>query len=164
MTFYAHAQLPEPLGQLLLISDDGQALTGLYFSDQPHAPQKDPSWENKPDTQIFVDTIQQLQQFLLGERREFTIPYRFTSGTEFQQDVWNLLPSIPYGTTSSYMRVAVTLLSHRAARAVGAAVSRNPISIIIPCHRVIGINGELTGYAGGLERKKALLALEKLSQ
>lgn len=159
--FYTYTQPLEPLGRLLLLSDDETTLTGLYFADQPHAPTIEQSWNHNPQTEIFIITLEQLRQFIRGERREFTIPYKFTTGTEFQQDVWNLLPSIPYGTTSTYMRLAVTLLSHRAARAVGAAVSRNPISIIVPCHRVVGINGELTGYVGGLERKKALLTLEK---
>lgn len=160
--FYTLAQFPHPLGSLLLLSDDGTTLNGLYFADQPHAPAIEPAWKHQPHAPIFVATIQQLNQFMRGELQEFTIPYQFISGTEFQRDVWQLLPSIACGTTCSYSRLAVTLLSHRAVRAVAAAVARNPISIIVPCHRVIGKNGELTGYAGGLERKKALLDMEQL--
>lgn len=158
---YTIAPLPHPLGDLLLLSDDGNTLTGLYFADQPHAPTREATWKHEPNAKIFVSAIAQLNEFARGQRTTFTIPYRFTQGTPFQHDIWSLLATVPYGTTSSYMRLAVTLMSHRAVRAIGAAVGKNPLSIIIPCHRIIGTRGDLTGYAGGLERKKALLDLEQ---
>jgi methylated-DNA-[protein]-cysteine S-methyltransferase len=158
---YTYAQLPDPLRDLLLLSDDETTLHGLYFADQQHAPTIPANWINKPNTQIFTTTVEQLEQFVQGKHREFTIPYGFIHGTDFQKKVWRNLAEITYGTTSSYLDVALLLSSPHAARAIGAVVARNPISIIVPCHRVIGKNGKLTGYAGGINRKKALLDLEK---
>ena len=107
------------------------------------------------------ETRRQLNEYFQGERREFQLPYRF-AGTPFQEKVWNALTEIPYGETRSYGEIAKRIGEPKAARAVGQAVNRNPIWIVIPCHRIVGAGGKLTGYAGGLELKQQLLDLEQL--
>lgn len=158
---YTTALLPAPFENILLLSLDGHILHGLYFTDQCNVPTVQQTWQREPHAPIFTLTLEQITEFIKGTRQEFTIPYEFITGTEFQKNVWQLLPHVAYGTTSSYLRLATTLLSYRATRAIGAAVARNPISIIVPCHRIIGHDGKITGYAGGLERKMALLTLEQ---
>jgi methylated-DNA-[protein]-cysteine S-methyltransferase len=108
---------------------------------------------------VFTDTIQQLNEYFAGERTEFDLPLEMV-GTEFQKSVWQQLQKIPYGATTSYGTLALHLNNPTASRAIGSANGRNPISIIVPCHRVIGADGSLTGYAGGLKRKRYLLDLE----
>jgi methylated-DNA-[protein]-cysteine S-methyltransferase len=149
----AFTTVESPIGPLLLIGDE-RGLRGLYMA--PHAP--DPAWREDP--RPFADATLQLEQYFAGERTEFELALA-PEGTPFQQAVWGLLREIPYGETRSYGELAGALgKGPRAARAVGLANGRNPISIVVPCHRVIGADGSLTGFGGGLDRKRALLELE----
>ena len=159
-------RIPSPLGEITL-SSDGQALTGLWFEGQKHF-----AAMLAPDAKacmlpVFCDTQAWLDLYFSAKQPDFTPPL-CPKGTPFQQEVWSVLLTIPYGQTMTYgeiaMRIAKTRgTSRMSARAVGSAVGRNPISLIIPCHRVIGTDGSLTGYAGGIARKMHLLALEKAS-
>ena len=130
----------------------------MWFEGQKHSPDIS-EWrmQGHPTT---AQALLQLEQYFAGQRTAFDLPLDLTAGTEFQQQVWQALLRIPSGQTSSYGAVAALLGNQAAVRAVGAAVGRNPVSIIVPCHRVVGATGALTGYAGGLERKTALLQLE----
>jgi methylated-DNA-[protein]-cysteine S-methyltransferase len=148
-----------PLGQILLVSD-GSLLTGAYFSGQKYEPVPGPGWRLEPDLGIFQEASLQLHEYFAGRRRQFDIPLHL-QGTPFQTKVWKALLEIPHGSTVSYGELAGRIKRKDAVRAVGAAVGRNPVSVIVPCHRVIGSGGSLTGYAGGLERKRALLDLEE---
>lgn len=155
--------LDSPLGKLTLASD-GEALTGLWFEGQKHfAAGLSDAAEERP-LPVFAETARWLELYFAGDAPDFTPPLR-PSGTPFQREVWALLRQIPYGGTATYGELAARIgevrgLSRFSARAVGGAVGRNPISLLIPCHRVLGADGSLTGYAGGTERKAALLRLE----
>ncbi len=155
------AHLSSPLGKLLLVSD-GEALCGLYFEGQRHIPA--PDAEEKPDLAVFEKTRAWLEAYFAGKAPEPDLPLR-PEGTAFRRAVWELLREIPYGETVSYGALAARLSAKAgkrcSARAVGGAVGRNPVSILVPCHRVVGADGSLTGYAGGLERKKKLLEIER---
>jgi methylated-DNA-[protein]-cysteine S-methyltransferase len=148
------------LGKLLLVSD-GQALTGLYFADKPHAPVPGAEWQEDATLKIFSTVHTQLHEYMTGARTTFTIPYRSAHGTSFQQNVWQALAQVPYGATMSYQGLAALLGAPTSTRAVANAIARNPLSLVIPCHRIVGSNGSLTGYAGGLDRKKLLLTREQ---
>ena len=141
--------LPSPLGNLLL-TGDGEAVTGLCWRE---------SAGRRSDCPVLREAAAQLEAYFRGELRAFTVPLR-PSGTAFQQAVWAALREIPFGETRSYGQLAAAIGRPRAARAVGQANHRNPICIFIPCHRVIGADGALTGYAEGPARKRFLLALE----
>ena len=154
-TFYS--RMPSPIGELLLLAD-AQALTGLYMAD--HAGFHAPSADRIEDDAALADTRAQLTAYFAGELRQFDLPLA-PRGTAFQNRVWQALRDIDYGATESYGALARRLGNARASRAVGLANGRNPISIIIPCHRVIGANGQLTGYGGGIERKRWLLTHEQ---
>jgi methylated-DNA-[protein]-cysteine S-methyltransferase len=149
MTLYD--TIESPLGELLL-AGDGHALTAVHMDGAPGA-----GWRRDPAS--LRDAADQLRAYFAGELREFELPLA-PHGTAFQQRVWAALRDIPYGRTISYAELAVAVGKPRAARAVGAANGRNPIAIVIPCHRVIGAAGALTGYGGGLDRKRLLLDLE----
>ena len=153
---------PSPLGELLLVAD-GEQLTGLHFIDQKYLPTRDGDWHHAPALPVLDETRRQLDEYFAGARRSFELPLAPT-GTAFQQEVWRALREIPYGTTTTYGEIAQRLNCPAASRAVGAANGRNPLGIVVPCHRVIGSQGQLTGYAGGLHRKQALLALERGGQ
>ena len=154
-----YTELDTSLCRLRLISD-GDALTGLYLlPDHRHAPQIASDWQESPMLPVFQQATTQLTEYFAGKRPAFTLPLN-AAGTEFQKRVWAELAKIPYGQRISYGELAVRLGNPKASRAVGLANGKNPISIIIPCHRVIGASGKLTGYGGGLARKEALLALE----
>jgi methylated-DNA-[protein]-cysteine S-methyltransferase len=159
--FFTHFELPA-LGTFLALSD-GQALTGLYTVDQKYVPQKNGSWQHAPELPLFATLATQLQEFCSGNRKQFDIPYHFTYGTPFQQKVWHALTKIPCGQTTSYSALAKSLDMPKGARAVGVAIGRNPLLVIVPCHRVVGKNGTLTGFAAGLELKASLLNLESQS-
>jgi methylated-DNA-[protein]-cysteine S-methyltransferase len=146
-----------PIGELLLTSD-GSNLTGLYMEAHKGGPAVDGGWVR--DDELFRDWRVELDAYFAGESRVFHSPIR-TRGTEFQKRVWEALRKIPRGETMSYGELARRIGSPRAVRAVGAAVGRNPVSVIIPCHRVVGSNGALTGYAGGVKRKQWLLDHEQ---
>jgi methylated-DNA-[protein]-cysteine S-methyltransferase len=146
-----------PLGVMTLqANDDG--MLGAWFETQTTQPEN--LGEYVEDHLILGDVITQLDEYFSGQRKIFNIPLS-ANGTEFQIKVWQALTTIPYGQTWSYQDLANAINNPKAVRAVGLANGKNPISIIVPCHRVIGKNGKLTGYAGGVERKAQLLELEK---
>jgi methylated-DNA-[protein]-cysteine S-methyltransferase len=145
-----------PVGLLTLAGRDGR-LMHLRMVDQTNEPSRD-GWES--DHTAFPDAIEQLESYFAGELFEFSLDLELI-GTVFQRSVWAALRTIPYGQTRSYGEIAAQIGSPTAFRAVGLANGHNPIGIIVPCHRVIGTNGSLTGYGGGLDRKRTLLALEK---
>lgn len=145
-----------PLGALTLLSD-GDVLTGLYLPVHKGAPVSTEGWVR--DARPFAAVSEQLAQYFAGQRRTFDVAVQ-GSGTDFQQRVWAALREIPYGTTATYRDIAVRIGNRQAVRAVGLANGRNPVSIIVPCHRVVGANGSLTGYGGGLRAKQLLLDLE----
>lgn len=153
-----YANIESPLGRILLVSD-GTTLTGVYFSGQKYEPVPGPDWQPDPDLNVLKTGGLQLLEYFAGDRRIFNLPVRLC-GTPFQRKVWDAISEIPLGETKTYGELARRIDRITAVRAVGAAVGRNPLTVIIPCHRVIGSDGSLTGYAGGLERKRALLALE----
>lgn len=154
-----YSTVDSPIGSLLLSSDsDGEVLTGLYIESQKYEPARDDRWQR--DDAPFRDAIRQLAAYFAGDLHQFDLPIKF-HGTEFQRRVWNALRAIPFGETTTYAALAARVGSAGSARAVGAAVGRNPISIIVPCHRVVGTSGSLTGYAGGLDRKHWLLQHER---
>jgi methylated-DNA-[protein]-cysteine S-methyltransferase len=146
-----------PIGEFLLTSN-GQALTGLWMAPASGWPAKE--HPGRRDDKLLGPARQQLQAYFAGELLDFDLPLA-AAGTEFQLKVWKKLRGIPYGKTASYWDVAQAIGKPTATRAVGAANGRNPISIIVPCHRVIGKNGTLTGYGGGLDRKQWLLQHEE---
>jgi methylated-DNA-[protein]-cysteine S-methyltransferase len=154
-----HVTLPSPIGPLTLVADGGQ-LTGLYMDAQRHRP-GDHSFglAGDPAEQPFAWAAAQLTAYFAGELTEFDVPLA-PAGTDFQRRVWSALQTIPYGQTWSYGQLARQVGSVTASRAVGLANGKNPIALIIPCHRVIGSDGSLTGYGGGLDRKRFLLDLE----
>ncbi len=152
------SQYQSPLGDILLAADD-QGLTGLWFHGQKYFAQPLDEAAEEKALPIFAQTKQWLDLYFSGQEPDFTPPLHLI-GTPFQQAVWNILLTIPYGETLTYGGIA-RVLSQVSAQAVGGAVGRNPISIIVPCHRVVGAKGQLTGYAGGLDRKTALLRLEQ---
>ncbi|HWJ35856.1 MAG TPA: methylated-DNA--[protein]-cysteine S-methyltransferase [Steroidobacteraceae bacterium] len=156
----SYTYVESPIGRLLLQSD-GVALTGLYMDVPSRPPRGMADWVENASAEPLPETIRQLGEYFAGRRRAFDLPLRL-HGTEFQQRVWNLLKEIPYGATWSYGELAKRIDNPNASRAVGLANGRNPISILVPCHRVIGADGSLTGYGGGLERKQWLLAHEGL--
>jgi methylated-DNA-[protein]-cysteine S-methyltransferase len=155
-----HTFMDSPVGRLVLTSD-GECLIGLDTGGHggTAAAPRTGSVQND-DAEPFALARKELGEYFAGRLREFSIPVRLI-GTEFQQTVWAALREIPYGVTVTYGEQARKLGNPNASRAVGLANGRNPIAIIVPCHRVIGANGKLTGYAGGLDRKDYLLALEK---
>ena len=146
-----------PLGPMTLAAHD-TALTGIWFDGQQHQPTLEAP--QAPSQSILREAITQLAQYFDGMRKQFDLPLDFSGGTAFQQDVWRALLDIAPGTTVSYGTISQRVGRPTAVRAVGAAVGRNPLGIVVPCHRVVGANGALTGYAGGLDRKIALLQLE----
>ena len=148
--------MPSPIGELTL-AGIGSTLTHLLMADQAHSPDR-AGWE-PAGAEAFADVATQLQAYFAGELTAFDVDLELT-GTEFQCRVWAALQTIPYGETRSYGQIAEQIGSPAASRAVGMANSRNPIGIIVPCHRVIGSSGGLTGYGGGIERKRTLLELE----
>lgn len=139
------------------IADDGKAITNVYFNESPKL--KDTEIK---ETDLIKEAAQQLKDYLSGKRKSFDIPL-MPEGTEFQQKVWKALQQIPYGETCTYGEIAKKIGNPKACRAVGMANNKNPIGIFIPCHRVIGANGKLVGYAGGLEMKEHLLTIEKIN-
>ena len=152
-----------PLGDILLAAD-GEALTGLWFDGQRYYADTLSSPHTERRLFVFDEAARWLDTYFSGRAPDFTPPLR-PRGTPFRLAVWEALRAIPYGRTTTYGELAAVVAARRgaermAARAVGGAVGRNPISLMIPCHRVVGADGSLTGYAGGLERKSRLLALE----
>ncbi|MBT3069062.1 methylated-DNA--[protein]-cysteine S-methyltransferase [Rhodoferax sp. U11-2br] len=151
-------QLTSPLGTMLLAACNNQ-LVGIWFEGQAHLPDLS-GYAPDAGQPVLQQAKVQLQDYFAGQRRQFDLPVTLAAGTAFQQAVWQALLDIPFGATCSYGQLASRIGKPSAVRAVGAAVGRNPLTIIVPCHRVIGTKGSLTGYAGGLDRKTALLQLE----
>jgi methylated-DNA-[protein]-cysteine S-methyltransferase len=147
-----------PLGPMI-VAATARGLAGVWFEGQRHLPDSS-NWPQQPGHPLLLRAVAQLQEYFAGQRSSFDLPLDLQGGTAFQQDVWQALLAIPAGGTTSYGNLSQRIGKPAAVRAVGAAVGRNPVSIIVPCHRVLGANGSLTGYAGGLERKSALLQLE----
>lgn len=139
-----------------------QGLAGAWFEGDLHRPDTR-AWPVAPDHPLLQDAARQLQAYLAGQRTTFDLPLDLSHGTVFQQAVWRALLAIPYGHSSSYGALAAGLGKPQAMRAVGAAVGRNPLIIMVPCHRVLGVHGALTGFAAGLHRKQALLQLEGIT-
>jgi methylated-DNA-[protein]-cysteine S-methyltransferase len=157
MEHRTHTTMDSPVGPLTLVALEG-TLTGLYMHQQRHRPPAEVFGE--PDPAPFAEPSRQLEDYFAGRLTEFDLPLSLI-GTPFQRRVWAALLDIPFGQTVSYGQLADRIGRPTAARAVGLANGRNPIGIIVPCHRVVGSSGDLTGYGGGLERKEQLLAFER---
>lgn len=157
-TFYC--DFDSRLGRIRL-TGDAKALTGLYFIGQKHEPAAEPDWVKDATVAPFPLVREQYGRYERGELSSFDVPVRM-DGTPFRKAVWQALRAIPCGSTVSYGELANSIGIPKAARAVAGAVARNPVGVIVPCHRVIGSDGSLTGYAGGLDRKEALLKLENV--
>ena len=158
MQYISHYQ--SSLGPILLAAD-ADGLTGLWFEGQKYFALHLSAQREEGETPILAQARRWLDIYFSGEEPDFSVPLHFT-GTEFQKRVWNILPTIPYGQTTTYGEIARQLAAagHMSAQAVGGAVGHNEISILVPCHRVVGASGSLTGYAGGIDKKVGLLTLE----
>ena len=156
-----HAVVDTPLGPVTIVAT-GAAITGLFFAHHIRRPAQDsfgPVRMLESDG-LLAEAATQLQGYLAGRRRDFALPFA-AAGDEFQHRVWDIVAAIPFGETTTYGAIAAQLGDTSLAHRVGQAVGANPLCIFVPCHRVVGANGNLTGYAGGLDRKRALLALEE---
>ena len=155
---YLYKKISSPVGELTLVASD-KGLTAILWEDDKA--NRVPLEDMREDDHhaVLQETARQLEEYFSGRRKSFSVPLDFR-GTDFQKKVWEALLTIPFGETRSYAQIAEQVNSPKAVRAVGAANGKNPISIIAPCHRVIGSNGDLTGFAGGLEAKTLLLSLE----
>jgi methylated-DNA-[protein]-cysteine S-methyltransferase len=152
------ATFDSPLGRMRVAASP-QGVCGVWFEGQRH--QADASaWPTVADHPLLQQATAQLTQYFAGQRRPFELPLDLSAGTPFQQTVWRALQSLAFGQTCSYSALSAQMGRPTAVRALSGAVARNPLSIVVPCHRVLGVNGALTGYAGGLDRKAALLKLE----
>ncbi len=156
MRYYDTFQSPQG-GMLLVAKDEG--LAGVFFDRQKHQPKKQADWKKKPDHVLLRQAKRELKEYFAGKRKRFEVALA-PDGTLFQLSVWKAISTVGFGKTISYGELAQRAGCPGSARAAGAATGRNPLGIIVPCHRIMGANGSLTGYAGGLDRKRALLALE----
>jgi methylated-DNA-[protein]-cysteine S-methyltransferase len=147
-----------PRGRMLLVAE-GEGLCGVYFDGQKYLPRVDPEWRRDTGGAVLRQAKRELAEYFGGERKRFETALA-PEGTPFQRSVWKAISTVEFGETISYGELARRAGYAGSARAAGAATGRNPIGIIVPCHRIVGANGSLTGYAGGLDRKRALLALE----
>ncbi len=154
-----YARLATPLGPMIALEEEGR-LRGLDFTDAKYAVRIEASWIEAPRTDVLRACAAQLAEYFAGERGRFDLPLA-PRGTAFQQAVWREISRVPYGETIAYGELAARAGAPGSARAAGAATGRNPLAIVIPCHRIVAGDGALTGYAGGLGRKVKLLALEK---
>ncbi|RZG75330.1 methylated-DNA--[protein]-cysteine S-methyltransferase [Acinetobacter sp. WCHAc060025] len=153
-------KMASPVGQLKLVATETALVAVLWENENPNRVRLAELIENTQHS-VLLETQRQLNEYFAGQRQVFDLPLDF-EGTEFQQKVWQALLTIPFGETRSYKQIAEQVGNVKAVRAVGAANGKNPISIIAPCHRVVGANGKLVGFAGGLENKDILLKIEKL--
>ncbi|MDY7531500.1 methylated-DNA--[protein]-cysteine S-methyltransferase [Pseudomonas sp. Bout1] len=156
---YEYTLMPSPVGQLTLVARDGKLTAILWEKERPNRVRLG-ALQEANNSPVLQETTRQLKEYFAGTRNRFELELDF-AGTDFQKKVWQALLTIPFGETRSYSQIATQIGNPKAVRAVGAANGRNPISIIAPCHRVIGASGGLTGFAGGLEAKQYLLALEE---
>lgn len=152
------ASYKSPLGDMLIVATD-DALVGLYFVGQKYFPRSDSAWKENHAITPIRQTMSELDRYFAGERMRFTVPLA-PYGTSYQRAIWKGIATVEYGETITYGELARRAGYPGNARAAGTATGQNPIGIIVPCHRIIGANGKLTGYAGGLDKKQALLALE----
>lgn len=152
------ARYASPLGAMI-VAATARGVAGIWFEGQKHMPDHS-GWPEQPAHPVLARAVAQLEEYFSGRRDTFDLPLDLQGGTAFQQSVWQALLAIPRGGTTSYGTLGQRIGRPAAMRAVGAAVGRNPVSVVVPCHRVLGADGSLTGYAGGLERKTALLQLE----
>lgn len=162
MNVYVYTEIESPIGPLLLVgeknADGGLRLASLSMTGQRYAPKIRDSWV--ADAEVFTEVTRQLREYFAGARTDFELDYTVT-GTDFQRQVWTALDAIPHGTTTTYGALAARLgLPRDRVQALGAAIGANPLLIVRPCHRVVGADGSMRGYAGGVERKQWLLALE----
>ena len=153
-------EMASPVGQLKLVATETALVAVLWENENPNRVRLAELVENKKHS-VLLETQKQLNEYFAGQRQIFDLPLDF-EGTEFQQKVWQALLTIPFGETRSYKQIAEQIGNVKAVRAVGAANGKNPISIIAPCHRVVGANGKLVGFAGGLDNKDILLKIEKI--
>jgi methylated-DNA-[protein]-cysteine S-methyltransferase len=160
MTLF-YKEIESPVGKLKLVASSNALVAVLWKRERPNRVKLD-TMTLAPQHPILLETERQLAEYFSGERIQFDLPLQ-PDGSEFQKKVWQALREIPFGQTRSYLDLAKALGSSKAARAIGAANGKNPLSIIVPCHRVVGADGSLTGFAGGVETKAALLALENRS-
>lgn len=161
MTTRRHGVVRSDLGELTMVAD-GPALVGIYFPNHWHLPPESDygALVDADGDPVFTVAVRELNEYAAGERQSFDVPVQ-TAGDDFSERVWAMLREIPYGETTTYGALAVRLGNRHLAQRVGQCVGRNPISVIIPCHRVVGADGSLTGYAGGLENKRRLLDIEE---
>ncbi|HVB49784.1 MAG TPA: methylated-DNA--[protein]-cysteine S-methyltransferase [Burkholderiales bacterium] len=150
-----------PHGRMLLVAE-GDALCGAYFTGQKHFRAPAPDWWRDPDAAPLRQARRELEEYFAGRRTRFEVPLA-PEGTPFQHAVWRAIAGVPFGATISYAELARRAGRPGSARAAGAATGRNPVGVIVPCHRIVGADGSLTGYAGGLAKKRTLLALEAAS-
>jgi methylated-DNA-[protein]-cysteine S-methyltransferase len=160
MRYYDYYQSPR--GRMLLVADD-KALTGVYFTGQKYQPCIEKEWKRDGEHRPLRQAKRELAEYFSGTRSRFTVKIA-PHGTPFQRAIWKAIASVGFGRTIAYAELARRAGRPGSARAAGAATGRNPIGIIVPCHRIVGSNGSLTGYAGGLAKKRALLTLEGLVQ
>lgn len=153
-----YSMLKSEIGNLMLVTD-GSALTGLYFAGCEHVPTVSKHWKRNDQHPLLQMVAGQLEEYFAGKRTKFSVPLRLT-GTEFQEKIWREIARIPFGETITYSELAKRAGASHAIRATGTTTGRNPISIIVPCHRVVGKDGAMCGFAGGLDRKQHLLTLE----
>ncbi|HXZ48943.1 MAG TPA: methylated-DNA--[protein]-cysteine S-methyltransferase [Usitatibacter sp.] len=154
----SYLRIDTPLGPMIAVEDHG-ALGALDFTDARYARPVAADWREDPASPLLCDCARQLAEYFARRRRRFDLPLA-PQGTPFQRRVWDEIARVPYGTTLTYSQLAERAGAPGAARAAGAATGRNPLAIVVPCHRVVGAHGDLTGYAGGVERKARLLSLE----
>ncbi|GAA3861588.1 methylated-DNA--[protein]-cysteine S-methyltransferase [Saccharothrix violaceirubra] len=152
-----HTRIDSPMGVLTLVADTEGRLTGLYMENQRHRPAEETFGPEDPTP--FPRVVEELGEYFANERTDFTVPLAL-HGTAFQRSVWDELREIPYGEQITYGELAARLGNPSASRAVGLANGKNPVGVIVPCHRVVGAGGSLTGYGGGLDRKRRLLDFE----
>jgi len=157
MTTYYTILKTSVLGDLVLIANQKQ-LTGIYFLGRDHVPDMT-KWTLDPKHKVLKEAARQIEDYLKGKRKEFTVPLHF-EGTKFQEEVWRQIARIPFGETITYSELAERAGVPKATRAAGTATGKNPLAIIIPCHRIVGKNGGLGGFAGGLDKKRRLLGVE----
>jgi methylated-DNA-[protein]-cysteine S-methyltransferase len=147
-----------PCGEMLIVAGES-GLSGVYFEGQKYYPAIDPQWRRDDGDAVILQTRRELAEYFAGKRERFDVTVA-PEGTPFQRAIWDAIARVGFGDTISYARLAESAGCPGKARAAGAATGRNPLTIIVPCHRIVASSGALTGYAGGLERKRALLALE----
>ena len=153
--------IKSPQGEMLLVATE-EGLSGIYFAGQKYFPRREKEWRREPNHAPLKKAKRELGEYFAGRRKRFSIALD-PDGTAFQRSIWRAISKVGFGETTTYSELARRAGHPGSARAAGAATGRNPLSVVVPCHRILGADGSLTGYAGGLNRKRALLALESVS-